>query len=518
MALVARDRAVDRPDEIALRDDRVEMTWADVNDVLNRVANALHAVDLGPSRRVAVYAENSVETVLAHLGGLLAGVSTVPVNFHLNADEAAFILRDSQAAVVFVGPENLARGLDAAHLAGVGTVVAWRSGDQAASSVAVEWETLLAEGDASEPPEDVVPLPNLMYTSGTTGLPKGVELAPTMFAGGATIVEHLEALRSNRFARYNTHLVVGPMYHTGPLNGLRVLAVGTPVAVLNKFDPERVLAAIEVFKVETSVMVPTHFKRLLDLPDEVKARYDVSSMQLVAHTGAACPIDVKHRMITWFGPVFVDAYGATEVGTICSISSTEWMEHPGSVGRCIDPPFKRAIVVDDDDQELPAGEEGRLYFEDSTGRGIVYPNDPAKTAQAHLRPGVFTIGEIGYVDHDGYVYITDRFSDMIVSGGVNVYPAEAEKVLIAHPGVADVAVIGVPDADMGEAVRALVVPLDLDNPPTVEELVGLCRSQLAGYKCPRTIEIVSTVGRNAMGKINKRALRAPYWEGSRTIG
>jgi acyl-CoA synthetase (AMP-forming)/AMP-acid ligase II len=240
-------------------------------------------------------------------------------------------------------------------------------------------------------------------------------------------------------------------------------------------------------------------------------------MKLLSHTGAACPIDVKRDMIAWFGPVFVDAYGATEVGTICSIASAEWLEHPGSVGRVI-PPFTRAIVVDDDDNEVPAGTEGRLYFEDGTGRGIVYPNDPEKTAKSHLRPGVFTIGEIGYVDPDGFVYITDRFSDMIVAGGVNIYPAEAEAVIHEHPKVADVAVIGVPDADLGEAVKALVVPVDPADPPTPDELMALCRSKLAGYKCPRTIDIVSTVGRTAMGKINKRALRAPYWEGTRSIG
>jgi acyl-CoA synthetase (AMP-forming)/AMP-acid ligase II len=306
------------------------------------------------------------------------------------------------------------------------------------------------------------------------------------------------------------------MYHTGPLNGFRILAVGTPVAVLNKFDPEAVLAAIERYKAETSLMVPTHFKRLLDLPREIKARYDLSSMQLVAHTGAACPIDIKHRMIEWFGPIFLDAYGATEVGTTCSITSNEWLEHPGSVGRALSP--FTALIVDDQGNPVPAGTEGNLYFEDATGRGVVYPNDPAKSAKAHLSPGVFTLGEIGYLDNEGYVYITDRSSDMIVSGGVNVYPAEAAQVLLTHPLVGDVAVIGVPDADMGEAVRALVVPQDPANPPQADDLIALCRQELAGYKCPRSVEIVSTIGRNAMGKVNKRNLRAPYWEGSRTIG
>jgi acyl-CoA synthetase (AMP-forming)/AMP-acid ligase II len=509
MALVAVDRTTERPDEVALRDERVALRWGELNDLLNRTANALRALDLGPERRVAVYAENSAETVLAHLGGLLAGVSTVPVNFHLTAAEAEYIFRDSRAALVLVGPENAERGVEAARAAGVPMVVGWRC----APSVGLEqWEPWLAAASPAEPPTDVRPLPNLMYTSGTTGVPKGVDLPPTMFAGGATIAEHVEGLKANRFTRYGTYLVVGPLYHTGPLTGMRVLAAGVPIVVLGRFDAERTLAAIERYRAEATTMVPTHFQRLLDLPDEVKARYDVSSMRLVAHTGAPCPVEVKRRMIEWFGPVFLDAYGATEVGTICTITSEEWLAHPGSVGRCI-PPFTRAIVVDDDGNELPPGTEGRLYFEDSTGRGIVYPGDPDKTARAHLRPGVFTIGEIGYVDAEGYVYLTDRFSDMVVSGGVNIYPAEAEAVIIEHPKVSDVAVIGVPDTDLGEAVHALVVPKDAADPPTPDEIVAFCRDRLTHYKCPRSAEIVTTVGRSAMGKINKRSLRAPYWEG-----
>jgi long-chain acyl-CoA synthetase len=465
-----------------------------------------------------VFAENSAETVIAHLGALFAGASSVPVNFHLNAEELEFILSDSAAAVVLAGPETLGRAVEAARRVGTPHVIAWRSEP---TEGVVSWERALAEASAQEPPMDVPPLPNLMYTSGTTGRPKGVDLPPTMFAAGKDLREHVEALGRNRFCSFGTHIVIGPMYHTGPLSGVRVLAAGVPVVVLGRFDGENVLRAIEQWRTETSIMVPTHFVRLLALPDEVRARYDVSSMKLVGHTGAACPIDVKRSMIEWWGPIFFDAYGATEVGTICTITSEEWLAHPGSVGRCI-PPFTRAVVVDDEGNEVPPGVEGRLYFEDSTGRGIVYPGDPDKTAAAHLRPGVFTIGEIGYVTEDGFVYITDRFSDMIVSGGANIYPAEAEKVLMAHPAVADVAVIGVPHAEMGEEVKALVVPADPANPPEPSELIGYCRQHLAGYKCPRTVEIVDTVGRNAMGKINKRQLRAPYWQAatgsSRTIG
>ncbi len=509
MALVAAGLAGERPDEVALRDDDVAMSWGEVDAALNRVANGLHALDLGPQHRVAVFAENAAETVLAHLGGLLAGASTVPVNFHLNADELAYILEDSGARVLFVGPETAATGLMAAQRVGMPLVVGWRC-DPAPGLT--DWDAWLARADASEPTIDVVPRPNLMYTSGTTGLPKGVELPPTMFAGGATIAEHIDALAKGAFASYGTHLVVGPMYHTGPLSGVRLLAAGVPVVVLGHFEAEAVLQTIAEHRTETSVMVPTHFVRLLALSDEVKARYDVSSMQLVGHTGAVCPIDVKRRMIEWWGPVFFDAYGATEVGTTCMITSEEWLEHPGSVGRAI-PPFT-ALVVDDDGNDLPANTEGRLYFEDATGRGVVYPSDPEKTAAAHLRPGVFTLGEIGYLDGDGYVFITDRFSDMVVSGGVNIYPAEAEQVLMQRPDVADVAVIGVPHPEMGEAVKALVVPADPANPPSADELIAYCRERLASYKCPRSVDIVETVGRTTMGKLNKRTLRAPYWQGA----
>jgi acyl-CoA synthetase (AMP-forming)/AMP-acid ligase II len=487
------------------------MPWAEVDDVLNRVANRLDAADLGPSRRVAVFAENAVETALAHLGGLLAGASTVPVNFHLTADETAYILRDSDTRVLFVGAETAERGLAAARQAGVDTVVGWYCDG---IDGITDWREWLAAAPTTELSLDITPLPNLLYTSGTTGLPKGTELPPTMFAGGVTMAEHLDVLKQHGFAQFGTHLVVGPMYHTGPLSGMRLLVAGVPSVILHRFDAEATLATIATYRTETAVMVPTHFVRMLALPDEVRARYDVSSMKLVIHTGAKCPVEVKRAMIDWWGPIFWDAYGASEIGTTCTITSEEWLEHPGSVGRSV-PPFT-AMVLDDDNNPVAAGVEGRLFFADATGRGIVYPNDPEKTKAAHIAPGVFTIGEIAYMDADGYVYITDRFSDMVVSGGVNIYPAEAEQVLIEHPGVADVACIGVPNADMGEELKGLVIAADPSDPPDPDELLAYCRERLTRYKCPRTIEIVTDLGRSTMGKINKRSLRAPYWVDSAT--
>ncbi|MCW2916645.1 MAG: putative fatty-acid--CoA ligase [Actinomycetia bacterium] len=499
MALATAQHAAERPDELALCDQRTELTWAQADGLLNRAVNGLLALELGPERRVAVFAENSVETVLAHVAGLYAGASVVPVNFHLTAAEAAYILENSRATVVFTGPENAERAAAAAAQAGIGRVIAWR-GDGT-------WEEFLAAAPVAEPPTDLTPLANLLYTSGTTGVPKGTPLPPNMFAAGDTIAEHVEALKGQPLTMFGPQLAVGPLYHTGPLFGVRAFAAGSTLAVLGRFDPEEVLAAIERWQIKITVMVPTHFIRLLELPEEVKAKYDLSSMILVVHTGSACPIDVKRGMIEWWGPVLVEAYGGSEAGTVTFIDSHQWLERPGSVGRAI-PPFE-AVVVDEAGAVVPPGTEGRLYFRDSTGRGVLYHDDPAKTRSAHLEPGVFTLGEIGYVDDEGFVYITDRFSDMVVSGGVNLYPAEAEKVLFEHPAVIDAACVGVPHPEMVEQLKALVV--SRDPALTEDALIAFCRERLSHYKCPRGIEFVPELPRTAMGKLNKRELRAPYW-------
>ena len=496
---------VDDPSAIAIRDSRSALSWQELDTMLSRLANRLQQEALGELRRIAVFAENAVETGVANLGGLLGGASVVPVNFHLTADEAAYILQDSDAKVLFVGPETAERGVAAARDAGVPLVVGWVD-----APGVTPWEQFLAEGSTDAPDLTLAPRPNLLYTSGTTGRPKGTELPPTMFAGGATIREHMAALRENPLAPLGPHLVVGPMYHTGPLSGARILVAGTPSVILGRFDAEATLAAIDRYKTATTVMVPTHFVRLLALPDDVKAQYDVTSMTRVAHTGAKCPVEVKRAMIEWWGPVFTDAYGASEVGTTCTITSEEWLEHPGSVGKAVEP--FTAMVLDDDDNEVPPGTEGRLFFKDATGRGVVYHNDPEKSAAAHIAPGVFTLGEIGYMNEEGFVFITDRFSDMVVSGGVNLYPAEAEQVLIEHPEVADVACIGIPHPEMGEELRALVIARP-GATVSAAELINFCRDGLSSYKCPRSLEFVDDLGRNTMGKINKRKLRAPYWEG-----
>lgn len=504
MPSFSAELAQSRPDEVAIRDEDQVMSWADVDDALNRVATGINSYDLGEHRRIAVFAENAVETAMANLGGLVGGASVVPVNFHLTAEEVAYILKDADVRLLFAGANTVERAVAAARLANIDTVVAWHSD----SAEVLAWEAWLASQSGEPADESLPPRPNLLYTSGTTGRPKGTELPPTMFAGGSTIAEHLANLKGDPRSEQGRHMVVGPMYHTGPLSGARLLAAGVSSVILGKFDAQKTLQAIQDYGIGNSVMVPTHFVRLLALPDEIKQKYDLSSLIRISHTGAKCPVEVKKSMIEWWGPVFIDAYGASEVGTTCMITSEEWLENPGSVGKAI-PPFI-AMILDDDGNPVSPNVEGKLYFEDETGRGVIYHNDVEKSAEAHIRPGVFTLGEIAYMNEDGYVFITDRFSDMVVSGGVNLYPAEAEQVLIEHPAILDVACIGVPHAEMGEELKALAIAKD--EPVDAAAVLNWCRDKLSHYKCPRTLEWVDDLGRNTMGKINKRKLRAPFWE------
>ncbi|MCX7676240.1 MAG: AMP-binding protein [Alteraurantiacibacter sp.] len=510
MALTTQSVPQDQRDGLALVDERLSLTWAQLDPILNRAAHAMDAA-VDDKRRVAVLAPNAAENVIAYVAGIEAGVSTVPVSYHLTVGELEYILADSGASVLLVGPETVDTGLTAARRVGVPLVVGWRCQPR---DGLVAWNEWLAAAPDHAPDPGRRPLPHLHYTSGTTGRPKATRTPLQYWPDAQTIADFIAAIRPK--ATPSPGLVVGPLYHTGPLGQARNVAAGVALVVMGHFDAETVLALIERYKVAGSVMVPTHFQRLLALPDEIRTKYDVSSMKRLAHTGAACPLEVKRAMIDWFGPVLVEAYGGTEAGSTTFITSAEWLERPGSVGKALWP--FTTLIIGPDGRELPPGKEGQIYFRDETGRGIVYEGDPEKTAAAHIAPGVFTLGEVGYVDKEGYLFITDRVSDMIVSGGVNIYPAEIEQVLLRHPEVADVAVIGVPNAEMGEEVKALIIPADAANPPSIDDLNAFCRASLAGFKCPRSYEFVDDIGRTAMGKVNKKALRQNYWPTERTIG
>ncbi|MEW2398216.1 AMP-binding protein [Streptomyces sp. NPDC046862] len=509
MSLLPLDRrAHETPDEPALADDLGVLSWSGLADQVARAAARLLELAPGPDDRVAVLGDNAIPTLVAHLAGLHAGVGTVATSRNLTSGELVDQIIDAGVTGIVAGPIGAGTALDAARELGLPLVIHGTT----AIGHAFDWDLWLAAAPAGRTAATDRPArPPLVYTSGTTGRARGTEVR-WVSVPVADASAYLAAMSARPGFPPGPHLVCGPLQHNAPLTSLRHLAAGQPVVALGRFDAQAFLSSVQKWQVTSTVMVPTHFQRLLALPEEVRAQYDVSSLRQVSHTGSACPPDVKRAMIDWFGPVLTESYGASEAGTVARISSAEWLAHPGSVGR-VRPPFE-VLVTDEDGRRLPPGERGLLAFRAPDDHGVRYHADPDKTRAAYLSPGVFTLGDIGYVDAGGYIFITDRAADVVVSGGVNLYPAESEAVLRQHPAVAEVAVIGVPDPDFGESLRALVVAAD---EPPADELDRFCREHLAAYKCPKSYEFVPELLRNAMGKLDKRAMRRPYWSSERTI-
>ncbi|OZF53235.1 AMP-binding protein [Rhodococcus sp. 14-1411-2a] len=508
-----RDRARVEPSGRALTDDTTSMTWSDLLSALEALGELLLEIAPDSDDRIAVIGENCAPTLLTHVAAIARGVGTVAISRQLTPNEMSEQFLDSGTVAVVTGPAGLASARAAAATAGLREVIA-HGCDGGVDTVA--WSVAVAPqraASASTPPTQRPARPPLVYTSGTTGRARGTQVR-WLPATGQSAAEFADAVAARSGYPDGVHLVVGPLQHNGPLTAVRHLLSGNPVVVLGRFDAERTLDSIDRHRVTSTLMVPTHFQRLLGLDTHIRSMYDVSSLEYVAHTGSACPPAVKRSMIDWFGPVLVESYGGSEIGTVCKIASPDWLTHPGSVGRAV-PPFE-AVVVDADGTELDRGQVGVLGFRTPPERSVVYHADPEKTAAAYILPGVATLGDVGYVDENGFVFITDRVADMVVSGGVNLYPAESERVLAAHPAVAEVAVIGVPDADFGEALLALIVP-EPNTPLDITELERFAKASMASYKCPKRYVIVDELTRNVMGKLDKKALRAPYWDTDRTI-
>lgn len=487
------------------------LTYRELDARSNRLAHLFRAEGLRPGDHVAVLAENHPDYLVTCWAAQRSGLYYTAVNWHLTTDEVAYILGDCRAAVLVT---SSAQQRLAASLVGRTPSVRRRLAIGAAFEGHESLDLAIAAHPES-PIEDEVEGADMLYTSGTTGRPKGVRSSAGF--GLPTGGPHPQGAMLRLLYgvdEQTVYLSTAPLYHAAPLVFcLGVHRLGGTAVVMERFDPLDALRLIERHRVTHSQWVPTMFVRMLRLSDQERNRHDLSSHRMAIHAAAPCPIPVKERMIEWWGPIVTEYYGGTERNGLTFITADEWLYHKGSVGR----PIGCAIhIVGEDGGELPPGEVGTVYFESTIG--FEYHGDPGKTAAARHERGWTTLGDVGYVDDDGFLYLTDRKAHMIVSGGVNIYPQEVENVLVEHPAVEDVAVIGVPDPEFGEQVKAVVrlVGGRRDDDGIVDELLVYCREHLAHFKCPRTIDLVDELPRDPNGKLYKRRLRERYWEGHAT--
>jgi len=496
--------AARKPDALALVEGERRLTWGEFGDQRDRLAGAL--VDLGLARgeHAIVYSPNSIEYVLASNASRGAGLVPVPMNHRLNAEEAAYVLDDSDAALVFVADAFIP--LVDTIRDGARRVRHWVSlGGQRPS-----WATPLGDLLATRPR---TPLPgdesgnlggSMTYTAGTTGKPKGA------LRRGVDQSAVLPTLRALDLAREHVHLAAGPLYHSAPgAFATYALVLGGAVVVMPKFDAEAALAAIAHHRCTSTFMAPTLLKRIVELPAAVRARYDVSSMQVIVVAAAPCPMRVKEEVIAQFGPVLYEFYGSTELGVNTILRPEDVLRKPGSCGRAA--PDVEIAILDDDGRPLPSGQPGELFVRRHPAMFDEYYKKPDATRETQ-RGDWLSVGDVAWMDAEGFVHICDRKRDMIISGGANIYPAEIEDALHRHPAVADVAVFGVPDDDWGERVHA-AVELRPDATASAEEIVAFARTYLAGYKIPREVSFHASLPRDTAGKLVKRVLREPHWAG-----
>jgi acyl-CoA synthetase (AMP-forming)/AMP-acid ligase II len=494
--------ARERPDHpaVVMAGSGATVTYRELDERSNRLAHLWHERGLRRGDHVAILLENHPAWFDAVWAALRSGLYYTPVNWHLTPPEASYIVRDCSARSV-VASAALAPKLAELDI----EIPLVLDGD------ADGWERL--EEAVSRQP--VTPLgaepegAGMFYSSGTTGRPKGI-LFP--LPDRTVHEEHPILAYKSPIANGpdDVYLSPAPLYHTAPVVTCSLgHRTGSTTVVMERWDPEACLAAIERYRVTSAQFVPTMFVRLLKLPPEVRARYDISSLRMVTHAAAPCPVEIKQQMMEWFGPIIWEYYAGSENVGSTIISPEEWLAHPGSVGL---PRFTTVHICDTEHRELPVGEVGNIWF-DTPGAAFEYHGDPDKTASARSPEGWFNLGDVGYLDDDGFLYLTDRRSFTIISGGVNIYPQEAEDVLVMHPKVADVAVFGVPNDDLGEEVKAVVQLLDPseEGPGMEEELLIFCRERLAAFKCPRSIDFDPALPRQDTGKLYKRLLKDRYW-------
>jgi long-chain acyl-CoA synthetase len=484
------------------------VTYGELAAEADRIGRGLRAAGLRPGDSVAMLLPNSAALVAVYFAALQTGLYVVPVNWHLVGAEVAHILADSGAAVLVAHQRFADAAVLAADTAGLGPEGRFAVGDVPGFRPLAE----LGAGGSGRP-RDRTQGALMVYTSGTSGRPKGVRRPltgadPDRVPPTATWFFGLFGLEP---FDGHVHLCGSPLYHTAVLNFVTIsIQLGHPAVLMDRWEPEEMLRLIEAHRVTHSHLVPTQFRRLLALPEKARTGYDLSSMRAMIHGAAPCPQEVKRRMLDWWGPVVVEYYAASEGGGTL-ITAAEWLSRPGSVGRAW--PGSQVQVLDEDGEPVPVGQPGQVYLRmgDAT---FEYHRDAEKTRAA--RAGrMFTVGDIGYLDADGYLYLCDRRGDVIISGGVNIYPAEIESELSCHPKVADVAVFGIPHDDWGEEIKAVVQPEGgaRPGPELTAELLAFLAGRIAGFKLPRTVDYTDELPRDPNGKLYKRQLRDPYWAG-----
>lgn len=497
------ERTPDRP-ALIIGETGKTVTWGELIDRTRRLANFFRECGLKEGDHIAYILENNEYVHQIAWAGRRAGIYYTPINFHLKAEESAYILKDCGAKLLIAQPSTAQLALEA----GADIPIKLMVGDEVLPGFQSFEEVLAASSNA--PLVGVREGNHMCYSSGTTGRPKGIKRALSARTYGTPL--DFETLAMHELYEFNdqaVYLVPSPLHFSGGIGWtMGALRFGATVVIMQHFDPIEALRQIEKYKVTHSYFVPTHFVRMLKLPEEQRTSYDVSSLKFVIHGAAACPVDVKEEMLKWFGPVVHEFYSSTEAPGLVYITPEDWVTHKGSVGR---PRWGKIRIVSETGEVLPPHEEGIVCFEGGTD--FEYHNDPEKTKSAYEFNGWPTNGDIGYLDEDGYLYLTDRRSHMIISGGVNIYPQEAENILTMHPGVSDVAVIGVPNKEFGEEVKAVVIAAQSSQagPELERALIEYCRSQLAHYKCPKSVDFVDTLPRLPTGKLLKRELRDHYW-------
>ena len=490
------------------------LSFGEMFDKINQISHLFSSLGLRMGDTIAVIARNRNETMLTYLAAMQSGLYYTPINYHALVSDIAYILKDSDSLLVVCHPDFIDKAKEAADQAGINANRRISLGDGHGFTPLSE----LIDGMPTALPDARPAGQVLQYTSGTTGRPKGVrrKVSGVDADTASSSLKWVLGMYGINSEKGGCMLMTTPVYHTAGLNiSALALHFGISLVLMDNWTPESMLESIQTFRANMTVVVPTQFVRLLKVPKEVRDSYDISSLEWAIHGAAPCSPEIKRQMIEWWGPIIFEYYGSTEVGGTF-VNSHDWLKHPGTVGK--PGPVTKLRILDDEDNELPPNQIGRVFMRQGDDQ-VEYLHDPEKTAKSRVRD-MMTVGDIGWVNEDGFLFLVGRTSEVMIVGGVNIYPAEVENALLEHPAISDACVFGVPNDEYGEEIYAAVVAREkgvVDGQPRAQELLDVvmehCRTNLAKYKCPHTISFREEIPRDPNGKMYRKKLRDPFWEG-----